>query len=141
MRFAIILYNKAHQILELDTQPSFPPDPQGNPIVVIDITDKPEVQEGWDYDEVTGVFTAPIPPPAVRCYVTLEDGFVTDVQRIPADQMPMAVLDDSWLEVPYADSSVIGCLYAAGQFLQPYSVEALHHKMDEVLALLRAGRE
>lgn len=56
MRFAQILYNKAHWILEAEVQPQFAPN-----IVLIDITDKPEVQEGWDYDEVTRTFSEPIP--------------------------------------------------------------------------------
>lgn len=60
MKFAIILNNKAHQIFEQDTTLDFPPDPQGNPIVVLDITNNPRVQEGWSYDEATGTFSEPV---------------------------------------------------------------------------------
>lgn len=40
--------------------PSFPPGPDGTPIILIDITDKPEVQEGWDYNTKTGEFAESI---------------------------------------------------------------------------------
>lgn len=60
MRIAKILHDKAHWIFEEDEIPNWPPDPEGNPIILIDITDKPEVQEGWNYDNKTGKFTEPI---------------------------------------------------------------------------------
>ncbi|MGE6515207.1 hypothetical protein [Lysinibacillus sphaericus] len=52
MRFAQILYDKAHWIFEADEKPEFAPN-----IVLVDITGQDEIKEGWDYDEVTGVFT------------------------------------------------------------------------------------
>lgn len=51
-RFAQILYDKAHWIFEAGDKPEFAPD-----IVLVDITGNTEVQEGWDYDSTTGVFT------------------------------------------------------------------------------------
>jgi len=60
MRFAIILDNKAHHIFEQDIKPVFGPDPEGNPIIAIDITDRPEVQVGWLYDVETDDFTKPL---------------------------------------------------------------------------------
>lgn len=60
LRIAQILYNKAHHIFETEEIPNWPPDPQGDSIILIDITDKPEVREGWDYDSITGEFTEPI---------------------------------------------------------------------------------
>ena len=54
MRFAQILHGKAHWIFESEAVPEFAPN-----IKIIDITDKPAVREGWNYDEETGVFTAP----------------------------------------------------------------------------------
>jgi len=62
-RYAQILYGKAHWIFETDETleqlyQRFAPD-----IVFVDITDKPEVQEGWDYDGVN--FTAPQDEPVV----------------------------------------------------------------------------
>jgi len=64
MRFAMILSNRAHWIFEQDIIPDFPPDPDGNPMVVIDITDNPEVQEGWIFDPKSETFSEPeyIPP-------------------------------------------------------------------------------
>ena len=56
MRYVMIVNNKAHWIFEQDTVPNFPPDSGGNPIVVIDITGRNDVQEGCDYDTVTGDF-------------------------------------------------------------------------------------
>lgn len=72
MRVAQILYDKAHWIFNpletfgKDEMPKLPPDPEGKPIVLVDVTDKPEVSIGWDYDTETGIFTEPeivIPDP------------------------------------------------------------------------------
>lgn len=60
MRFAQILKGKAHWIFEAEAMPEFAPD-----IVIVDITHKPEVQEGWVYNEETGDFTAPILPTTI----------------------------------------------------------------------------
>lgn len=57
MKFAQILYDKAHWIFEADEKPEFAPN-----IVLVDITSKPDVQEGWDYNRETGEFTAPVFP-------------------------------------------------------------------------------
>lgn len=57
MRFAQIYANKAHWIFEADKNPEFAPN-----IVLVDITDKPEVQEHWNYNSKTGEFTPPIEP-------------------------------------------------------------------------------
>ncbi len=62
MRFVQILWNKAHWIFEADEKPEWPPGPEGEPIVIVDITSKPEVQEGWGYNTGTGEFTPPPEP-------------------------------------------------------------------------------
>lgn len=54
-RYAQILWGKAHWVFEAEEAPEFAPD-----IVIVDITDNPEIQEGWDYNKETGKFTAPI---------------------------------------------------------------------------------
>lgn len=54
MRFAQIQDNKAHWVFEAETKPVFAPY-----IVLVDITDKPEVQEGWRY--IDGKFVDPTP--------------------------------------------------------------------------------
>ena len=61
MRYAMILHNKAHWIFEQDEIPNFGPDPDGNPIVVVDITNMGDVQEGDDYNAKTGTFSPPQP--------------------------------------------------------------------------------
>ena len=61
MRFAMILWERAHWIYESDERPDWPPDPDGNPVLCIDISDKPEVQEGWGYDHKTEEFFEPFP--------------------------------------------------------------------------------
>lgn len=58
MRLVQILHNKAHWIFEAEKKPQFAPN-----IVLVDITDKPEIKEGWDYDGETGLFSEPIPSP------------------------------------------------------------------------------
>lgn len=55
MKFAQILSKKVHWIFESETKPLFAPN-----IILKDITDRPDIQEGWDYNEETGEFTAPV---------------------------------------------------------------------------------
>ena len=59
-----ILYDKAHYIFEADEIPDWPPYSDGEIPLLVDITNTPEVQEGWDYDPETGEFSEPeyIPP-------------------------------------------------------------------------------
>ncbi|RIJ65543.1 hypothetical protein [Rummeliibacillus sp. POC4] len=57
MKFAQILYNKAHWIFEAEEKPAFAPN-----IILVDITDKPDVQEGWYYNGDTVEFTKPVLP-------------------------------------------------------------------------------
>ncbi|MEX3744999.1 MULTISPECIES: hypothetical protein [Lysinibacillus] len=68
MKFAQILYDKAHWIFEADKKPEFAPD-----IFLVDITDKPEIQEGWDYKELKGEFTVPVIPDPVEPPPTVEE--------------------------------------------------------------------
>jgi hypothetical protein len=62
MRYAQILNGRAHWVFEQETLPEFAPN-----IVLVNITDKPEVKEGWKYNPDTGEFANPYVPP------TLED--------------------------------------------------------------------
>lgn len=62
LRIAQILHSQAHWIFEDDTIPVFPSDANGEGIVLIDITEHPEIQEGWDYNVETNEFTEPIIP-------------------------------------------------------------------------------
>lgn len=50
MRIAQIINNKVHWIFEAESIPNWPPDPEGNPTVLIDITDYSDISEGWLYD-------------------------------------------------------------------------------------------
>jgi hypothetical protein len=56
VRYAQILYDKAHWIFESDETLEQLRRRFATEIVFVDITDSAEVQEGWDYN---GVFTAP----------------------------------------------------------------------------------
>ncbi|OLS02185.1 hypothetical protein [Tissierella creatinophila] len=60
MMFAQVLNGKAHYIFKSVDVPNLPPDSEGNPLVFVDITYKPNVQEGWEYNEKTNEFTEPI---------------------------------------------------------------------------------
>lgn len=62
MRFAQISWDKAHWIFEAEDKLEWPPGPEGEPIVIVDVTAKPEVQEGWLFDAENGEFTAPPEP-------------------------------------------------------------------------------
>jgi hypothetical protein len=61
-RYAQILYGKAHWIFEAEKMPEYPPDSDGNPVVVVDLAGRDEVQEGWDYNANTDKFTPPVVP-------------------------------------------------------------------------------
>lgn len=69
-KFAQILYDKSHWIFETKEKPEFAPD-----IVLVDITGNTDVQEGWDYDSETGVFSEPTYEPVepVETAPSLED--------------------------------------------------------------------
>lgn len=54
-RFAQVLHGKSHWIFEADEMPEFAPD-----IVLVDITGRDDIQEGWDYNSETGEFIAPV---------------------------------------------------------------------------------
>lgn len=70
MKFAQILYDKAHWIFEADEKPDFAPD-----IILVDITGRNDIQEGWDYDTKKGKFTAPIihEQPPIELQPTVEE--------------------------------------------------------------------
>lgn len=69
-RYAQIFYGKAHWIFESETKPIFAPN-----IILVDVTNKSEIQEGWVYNSETNEFTAPVnPEPApIEPQPTLEE--------------------------------------------------------------------
>lgn len=56
MRVAQILNNRIHFIFDAEVIPNWPPDPDGNPIILINITGK-QADEGDDYNSETGDIT------------------------------------------------------------------------------------
>jgi hypothetical protein len=105
-RYAQILYEKAHWIFETDETleqlyQRFAPD-----IVFVDITNRPEVQEGWDYDGVN--FTAPqdepvTPQPALPTTDELALA-LTDAQIKLAEQQELI----DYLAIAVTDSQLRG---------------------------------
>lgn len=75
MRYAQILYDKAHWIFESDEEPNF-----ASNIILVDITDNLEVQEGWDYDYETGGFTEPVIPEPEVPQPTIEEKILAENQ-------------------------------------------------------------
>lgn len=69
-RFVQIYNNKAWWIFEAEEKPEFAPD-----IVLMDITGRDDIQEGWDYNEETGEFSKsmPIIVPPIELQPTLEE--------------------------------------------------------------------
>jgi len=65
MRITQILNGTAHWIFEAEEFPAWPPGPDGEEMVFVDITDMPKVQEGWLYNPKKGTFTAPKAPEPV----------------------------------------------------------------------------
>lgn len=69
MRFAQILYERAHWIFEYDKNPDFAPN-----IVLVDISGRNDIQEGWGYNSNTGEFAPPIiQEPSPNPQPTLEE--------------------------------------------------------------------
>lgn len=54
-KFAQIINSKIHWIFEADEKPEFAPD-----IVLVDLTGREDIQEGWFYNRETGDFTPPV---------------------------------------------------------------------------------
>ena len=86
-RFAQIEYGKAHWVFEAEEKPEFAPN-----IVLIDITDRPEVQEGWSYDAATGTFTEPQPS---HLHVWDGEKWVIDIEKFKADKKA-EIADARW---------------------------------------------
>lgn len=59
-RYAMILLNNVIGIVEAETIPSWPPDPQGNPVTAVECDGNVEL--GMVYDEETKTFSEYIPP-------------------------------------------------------------------------------
>ena len=60
MYYAMILLNNVIGVLESDTPPSWPPDPQGNPVAAVECDESVEL--GMVYNPETGEFSEYIPP-------------------------------------------------------------------------------
>lgn len=86
-RFAQIEYGKAHWVFEAEEKPEFAPN-----IVLIDITDRPEIQEGWAYDELTGDFT---PPQPSKNHFWDGAQWVIDIEKFKADKKA-EIADARW---------------------------------------------
>lgn len=56
-KFVQIVGNTAYWIFEAEELPPYP-----NPEDFLNITGRDDIQEGWDYNEETGAFTAPVVP-------------------------------------------------------------------------------
>jgi len=139
MRFAIILYNKAHQIIEADIIPNFPPTPRGNTVVVVDITNRQEVQEGWDYDVNTDTFSPPIIPKSVEySFYAIQDeyGYITDIRLIPdGEDLPV-----NGKKVPSYDMRLIGEICINDEIITKRRIwEALVEIDRKLDLLLRPG--
>lgn len=63
MTYAMILLNNVIGVLESDTPPSWPPDPQGNPVTAVECDDTVEL--GMVYNPETGEFSEYVPAPYV----------------------------------------------------------------------------
>ena len=134
MRFAIILDNKVHYVFEQDIKPEFPPTPEGDEVVVIDITDNIEVQEGWEYNAESSEFKEFTP--LFRYFVKLDaDDVVEEVINCPYSSLePMNV---GIVEVSYADESIVGCIYLDGEFIDQDSPNGLNIKINALKDLIK----
>ncbi len=60
MTYAMILLNNVIGVLESDTPPSWPPNPQGNPVTAVECGE--DIELGMIYDTESGTFSEYIPP-------------------------------------------------------------------------------
>ena len=60
MRYAMVLLDRVIGVLESDTPPSWPPDPQGNPVTAVECGE--DIELGMIYDTESGTFSEYIPP-------------------------------------------------------------------------------
>lgn len=86
-RFAQIEYGKAHWVFEAEEKPEFAPN-----IVLVDITNRPEIQEGWAYDELTGNFT---PPQPSKNHFWDGEKWVIDIDKLKDDKRA-EIADARW---------------------------------------------
>ena len=60
MKYAMILLNRVIGIIESETIPVWPPDPQGNPVTAVECGE--DIELGMIYDTESGTFSEYIPP-------------------------------------------------------------------------------
>ena len=60
MAYAMVLLNRVIDVIEKGIEPSWPPDPQGNPVTAVECDNTVEL--GMIYDSETGKFTDYVPP-------------------------------------------------------------------------------
>lgn len=85
MRLVQILNGTAHWIFEADEIPDFPPSIEGDEILIVDITDRLMVKEGYTYTPETDEFTEPelvleeavLPTPPIEEQILYETKYQT----------------------------------------------------------------
>lgn len=60
MKYAMVLLDRVIGILNSDTLPNWPPDPQGNPVTAVECGE--DIELGMIYDTESGTFSEYIPP-------------------------------------------------------------------------------
>lgn len=71
-KFVQIVDKKAYWIFDVEVDPVFAPN-----IVLVDITGRGDIQEGWDYDVSTNTFSGPVPKPPELSLNALNDNQMT----------------------------------------------------------------
>lgn len=86
-RYAMILLERVIGVIEAETPPSWPPDPQGNPVTAVECGK--EVELGMVYDPETGAFSEYVPPAYVPSQLDRIEALVntsyTDAQNAAVD--------------------------------------------------------
>jgi len=131
-RFAIVHSYKVHQIIQQETMPVYGPTPSGGILKIIDITNNPDVKEGWGYDAETGSFSEPIPPESVEAeyYAILDHwGYVVNQVSVSLGEMP----PDGAIRLNAPCPHYTGCKYEGGEFI---TMEVIYEKLNQIYALL-----
>lgn len=92
-RFAQIIDGRAHWIFRAEFAPPYAPPAD----VLVEVTDRPEVKEGWLYDAKTGQFTDPA-------------SLITDEQRLKEIRTERNILiaETDWIMLRHRDEVELG---------------------------------
>ena len=99
MKYAMVLLDRVIGILNSDTLPNWPPDPQGNPVTAVECDESVEL--GMVYDPETGEFSEYIPAPYIPTQAdrieSLLNQRITETQEQAVDLYTQKLIEEGTL--------------------------------------------